>query len=159
MGYVGLSVQVHGLAETDSAGAVAEKVRVALDPLFIGFMLHNVDMRTCSCSVARGGVGVSEHRTIVGPTVSWDCPSCGEHVTTSRIVGWDSLDAAWAEAEAALSGHPRWQCALRQWVNDEYAASADESEYHSPDEAEMVAFGSTPAAALRALAAKLREMA
>jgi len=77
----------------------------------------------------------------------------------AALVEPDSLDAAWAEAEAALSGHPRWQCALRQWVNDEYAASADESEYHSPDEAEMVAFGSTPAAALRALAAKLREMA
>ena len=68
MGYVGLSVQVHGLAETDSAWAVAEKVRVALDPLFIGFMLHNVD------------VTIEEHAGVV----------CGE-CDNRRLVGEELL--------------------------------------------------------------------
>ena len=57
MGYVGLTVQVGGLAETVTAEAVAEKVRAALDSLFVGLLLHNVD------------VTVEEHAGVI-------CPEC-----------------------------------------------------------------------------------
>ena len=106
---------------------------------------------------------MSEHRTIVGPTVSWDCPSCGEHVTTSRIVGWDSLDAAWAEAEAARSEFALLRVQHVPWWK---AAQGDTCEarmgWWAGNDRPMVvesAYAQTPVAALRALTAKLREVA
>lgn len=91
-------------------------------------------------------------RTLVGPEVSWDCPSCGEHVTTRRIVGWDSLDAAWADAESALP--EGWSLAL-DTVGGGRAAAIDDAAPLGPDRG-IWGYGSTPAAALRELAARLR---
>jgi hypothetical protein len=92
-----------------------------------------------------------------------DCPNCGERVLNSWNA-WtlhirechlpDSVDAAWAEAEAALpkggihlhspGGNPRVYWA--EGIDPRRMISASE-------------MGPTPAAALRALTAKLREVA
>ncbi len=77
-----------------------------------------------------------------------------EERSRGEIVG--SLDSAWAEAEAALP--EGWmlgvlargrQCLAEAWADDESYASGD---------AGAEAYASTPVAALRALAAKLREV-
>ena len=80
------------------------------------------------------------------------CPDCGEpmHIAPAKCPA-GSLDAAWAEAEVALpkgwelSGVERW------YTPHEWIALA-----HEPGHSEASAGGPTPAAARRALAAKLR---
>jgi hypothetical protein len=87
-----------------------------------------------------------------------DCADVYGHEEQIAAVVADSLDAAWAEAEAALpegaylvlSDDPR------------YTAEATREGYHHPAIGwvgvwTMEATGPTPTAALRALAAKLRE--
>lgn len=79
-----------------------------------------------------------------------DGPTWAEHLP-------DSLDAAWAEAEEALPGYGGVSVRRREdeWVErsgEEYVAALW-SDGRAWDEC----FGPTPAAALRALAAKLRE--
>jgi hypothetical protein len=81
----------------------------------------------------------------------------------------DSLDAAWAEAEAALP-EGWWLHALDAWSFDDMAwrveaASAGHQEpsdswarYHAVRGPSVATYGPTPAAALRALAAKLRSL-
>jgi hypothetical protein len=93
------------------------------------------------------------------------CTACDWYSTEPQGRSWsdhlpDSLDAAWAEAEAALPDK-RWQVQLRgDWEEGWGAAyisasgSVDTNTsgwFHDPDDHR------TPAAALRALAAKLRE--
>jgi len=98
-------------------------------------------------------------------TTTWDSPvlvcSCGWDSEEAREP-WpdhlpDSLDAAWAEAEEALPGYGGVSVRRREdeWVErsgEEYVAALW-SDGRAWDEC----FGPTPAAALRALAAKLRE--
>jgi len=83
----------------------------------------------------------------------------------------DSLDAAWAEAEAALP--EGWQIITLEWAGmitdylgepipedgEDWRAIADALGKEDDDEAEEIRYarGSSPAAALRALAVKLRE--
>lgn len=82
-----------------------------------------------------------------------------EHFTWTEVPD-DSLDAAWAEAEAALP--EGWQLVLLRGLAGDYSAHAEDISKRPDDgswthEEERFAFGRTPAAALRALAAKLRE--
>jgi hypothetical protein len=59
----------------------------------------------------------------------------------------DSLDDAWAEAEAALP--EGWIVRLEGGLDHTYASAFAHADYR------VVAYGDTPVAALRALAAKL----
>jgi hypothetical protein len=70
----------------------------------------------------------------------------------------DGLDAAWAEAEAAAqAAMPGSSLRVGHWWREGYAAWATPSEYGTPDELSVsTAHADSPAAALRALAAKLR---
>lgn len=70
----------------------------------------------------------------------------------------DSLDAAWAEAEAALP--EGWSFRLEHEAPEHFWAQASTNwRFDDPDETLPACEGPTPAAALRALAAKLRERA
>jgi hypothetical protein len=100
--------------------------------------------------------------------------SCGWDSTDPKDRGWlahlpDSLDAAWAEAEAALpegwtlSGvHRSGQ--RGQTKRQAYIAAAwggrllGQSVAPSPEKGRRIAYADSPAAALRALAKRLREM-
>lgn len=84
----------------------------------------------------------------------------------ARIGDVEDLDAAWAEAEAALhpgeylSGFSRydeglpWAAQARSGPGGRHNIVTEPFDYHG----HCSAFGPTPAAALRALAAKLREV-
>lgn len=104
------------------------------------------------------------------------CPVCGAPswahdpgqvvLHSLTIIPPDSLDAAWAEAEAALhpgeylSGFSRydeglpWAAQARSGPGGRHNIVTEPFDYHG----HCSAFGPTPAAALRALAAKLREV-
>ena len=79
----------------------------------------------------------------------------GEYVAAwEAATSPDSLDAAWAEAEAALP--EGWRLCLHgSFGSVAFKAVADSQEWAAVIEAPAL----TPAAALRALAAKLREAA
>ncbi len=76
-----------------------------------------------------------------------------------------SLDAAWAEAEAAL---PEGWCDLMVYHFDpapgdvhlegSYGAKTADPNWLAPDGRETYGYGTTPVAALRALAATLKEL-
>lgn len=68
-----------------------------------------------------------------------------------RLPSEDSIDAAWAEAESVLP--PGWPLALKRWMTGPYVAVAGRAwpDYRGGRLAE------SPAAALRALTAQLRE--
>ena len=70
----------------------------------------------------------------------------------------DSLDAAWAEAEAALANdRPGIRQGFVEMLNRTARYDAERwSASGMTDQGGWIAFGPTPAAALRALAAKLR---
>ena len=97
--------------------------------------------------------------------MSGHVPAC--FVDGTRVCGFDehpesvlsvpdSLDAAWAEAEAAVvarralgfgGGFPLSVSETHAWIQDRYMAAAEVSE----------GYGDTPAAALRSLTAILKE--
>ena len=89
------------------------------------------------------------------------CPVCGSPswahdpgqvvLHSLTVIPPDSLDAAWAEAEAALPEGSNLALALEQIVGGVNARAFGVNGDYETD-------GPTPAAALRALAAKLREV-
>jgi hypothetical protein len=86
----------------------------------------------------------------------------GEEVTVDIDDGIDSLDAAWAEAVAALPEGwfgPHLYGTRNYSVSDHpYKAEAFKPNPGRSDDPVADGIGPTPAAALRALAAKLREV-
>lgn len=90
------------------------------------------------------------------------CPACG--VSRRQLVAMckdhlmfasDSLDAAWAEAEAALPDGWRIKEVRVHDLDDEWGAEAENMT--GVGRYRWVEHGPTPAAALRALTARLRE--
>jgi hypothetical protein len=69
-----------------------------------------------------------------------------------------SLDAAWAEAEAALPEDWFGPLVFQEGDGGSYVARASAGGYRLYDDPDFEAGGPTPAAALHALAAKLREL-
>lgn len=88
------------------------------------------------------------------------CAACAAHLLyLARHVLADSLDAAWAEAEAALPKH--WRLAISPYYPSGWEAYAYDIR-RTPSSGKGkhgsgACYGDTPAAALRALAANLRE--
>ena len=98
-------------------------------------------------------------------TTTWDEPyltcSCGwEQGFEKKSIGWldhlpDSLDAAWAEAAAALP-EGLWSIEVVKTVGALSGPYMAGTTFGPP--ARGYAYADTPAAALRALTAKLREV-
>jgi hypothetical protein len=77
-------------------------------------------------------------------------------LTEGRIYPEDSLDAAWAEAEAALP--EGWTFEIHRGVDGHLAHAWPRTETYEPRN-DLSVSGEGPAAALRSLAAELRERA
>jgi hypothetical protein len=90
------------------------------------------------------------------------CTACDWYSSEPGGVSWtehlpDSLDAAWAEAEAAL---PERACGLSITAQGDWGVVRNWAAWaYAPGEPTITGNGPTPAAALRALAARLRERA
>lgn len=82
-----------------------------------------------------------------GAEFPWDC-TCDWEGAYERVRNAMALDAAWQEAEAALP--PGWGFAVA--FTNRYRADA----WHATTDRKVTTDGSTPAAALLALAEKLR---
>jgi hypothetical protein len=102
--------------------------------------------------IPSGGEGMDGYG-YVSCACGWDSETGRDDwVTHIRRMGADSIDAAWAEAEAALPEGCTLKLEHDPSITD-YPTSADVTEYSVHVDSE------SPAAALRALAVKLRERA
>ena len=76
-------------------------------------------------------------------------------LTGATLASWSELDAAWAEAEAALP--EGWYVGVQTGHDAAYTAIAANMYWLTESLTGTYCDGDTPAAALRALAARLRE--